>query len=45
MNGPGGEALAIGGGAEPVMGLEAAGEAALVGPADRAPEGRWLNVD
>ena len=38
MRGSGGEALAVGGGAEPVVGLEAAGEAALVGPADCAPD-------
>ncbi len=36
MGGPGGEALSVGGGAEPVVGLETPGEAALVGPADRA---------
>lgn len=38
MCGFGGEALAVGGGAEAVVGFEAAGEAALVGPADRAPD-------
>jgi hypothetical protein len=38
LDGAGGEALAVGGGAEAVVGLEAAGEAALVGPADRAPD-------
>src|SRR6266566_3886589 len=38
MCGSGGEALAVGGGAEAVVGFEAAGEAALVGPADRAPD-------
>jgi hypothetical protein len=31
MSGAGGEALAVGGGAEPVVRLEAAGETALVG--------------
>lgn len=36
MGGSGGEALSVGGGAEPVVGLEAPGEAALAGPADRA---------
>src|SRR5690348_15820950 len=38
MGGPGGEALAVGGGAEPVVGFETPGEAALVWPADRAPD-------
>ena len=34
----GGEALAVGGGAEPVMGLEATGEFALIRSSDRAAD-------
>src|SRR6266581_9699494 len=38
MGGSGRETLSVGGGAEAVVGFETAGEAALVGPADRAPD-------
>ena len=46
MGGSGSEALAVGGGAEPVVGLEAAGEVALVRPAHRAPDAgdRFIGV-